>query len=141
MHSFSYFGIKAPWTSKGFKKGVEGFAYWFCTMPPAGLAGAAAGAAQSRRPKVYMGSQMIAAADARSAAAEAKGEPPVSAVMVHHFAHRYAKAKGAKETAKDRLTWHCGCAIEWSDGRCITVVELAWWSGLGGYVTSDDSSL
>ena len=85
---------------------------------------------------MQMGTNMCTAADAAAAAATLNGEEVPVVTKVHHFAHRYAKAKGQGETAKDRLTWHCGCLLEWSDGRGITIVELAWWSGLGGYVSS-----
>ena len=52
------------------------------------------------------------------------------AVRAHHFAHRYAKVK---ESLKDRLVWHAGVLLEWDHGRFTTVVELAWFRGVGGY--------
>jgi hypothetical protein len=38
----------------------------------------------------------------------------VEATKVHHFAHRYAKAK---EGVKDRIVYHSAILVEWSHGK------------------------
>lgn len=52
------------------------------------------------------------------------------ATKAHAFAHRYPVAK---ETWKDKQTWHCGVLIEWSHGLFTTLIELAWLNGCSGY--------
>ena len=47
-----------------------------------------------------------------------------------HFAHRYAKRH---ESTKDHFIWHAGVLLEWDHCRYATVIELAWWGGIGGY--------
>lgn len=52
------------------------------------------------------------------------------ATYIHAFAHRYPVEH---ETMRDKHTWHTGCFVEWSHGRFITLMELAWRDGCGGY--------
>jgi len=52
------------------------------------------------------------------------------ATKAHMVAHRYASAK---ESAKDQLTYHALLLLEWDHGLYSSVIELAWWNGLGGY--------
>lgn len=53
-----------------------------------------------------------------------------TAEKVHLFVHRYAKET---ESIKDTLTWHEAIIIEWSHGQFVTVVELGFRNGVGGY--------
>lgn len=57
------------------------------------------------------------------------GSMPI-ATNCTHFYHRYYKAK---ESTKDKLTYHCGVFLEWDHGKWGTVMELAWLNGVGGY--------
>ncbi|GMH80941.1 hypothetical protein TL16_g08759 [Triparma laevis f. inornata] len=56
---------------------------------------------------------------------EAK-EGIIEATQVHHFAHRYAKAK---EGVKDRVVYHSAILLEWSHAKHCTVFELAFLNG------------
>jgi len=49
---------------------------------------------------------------------------------IHMFSHRYAVRR--RETARDRMTYHSVCVLEWDHGRYCTVVELAYLNGIGG---------
>lgn len=49
---------------------------------------------------------------------------------IHNFAHRYPVER---ESLRDQQTWHAGVLLEWSHGRFVTLVELAWLNGCGGY--------
>ncbi len=57
-------------------------------------------------------------------------DDPVTAVKVHHFAHRYSKAK---ESTKDRVVYHGAILVEWNHGKFCTVFELAFLYGVSGY--------
>lgn len=94
-----------PSTSLGWSPNSPGFSMWYDPYAAGG-------------PRLLHGSAMVDEA------------LPVTAERVHMFAHRYAMQE---EKIKDRLSYHAALLIEWSHGRCATVVELAWWNGLGGY--------
>ena len=100
--------MRAPaWSARGWAPNEPGYAFWVRRR-------------SGEAPEVFAGRSMLAAVD-----------PAVLAVRCHYFAHRYAKPK-AKETAKDLLTYHGACLVEFSDGTA-TIFELAWLNGLGGY--------
>jgi len=98
-----------PWSAVGFAAGVPGFAFWY----------------DPRAELLAYGTNML---DALSASL--KGAPPPRMARAHLLAHRYAKEH---ESAKDKLVWHCAVVIEWVGREHVTLVELAWWGGLGGY--------
>ena len=110
----------APWSAEGYAARNPGFAFWYAGVPSSGP------------PRLFFGERMVAAAEANAAEGALRGEAAPVVERVHMFAHRYA-SDCAHETAKARLTWHAGILLEWSHGRHVTVVELAWLHGLGGY--------
>ncbi|CAE6911775.1 unnamed protein product [Symbiodinium sp. KB8] len=102
--------FRAPtWTSVGWSPSSPGFLLWHASGYGGGL---------------LHGSATVDFARSNKEAAEA------TATNVHFFTHRYAKAT---EGIKDRLIWHGAILIEWSHQRFVSVVELAWLNGLGGY--------
>lgn len=46
------------------------------------------------------------------------------------ISHRYAVAK---ESPKDKLTYHSIALLEWEHGEFCTIVEGAYLNGIGGY--------
>eukprot|EP00547_Thalassionema_nitzschioides_P005458 CAMPEP_0194202242 /NCGR_PEP_ID=MMETSP0156-20130528/2317_1 /TAXON_ID=33649 /ORGANISM="Thalassionema nitzschioides, Strain L26-B" /LENGTH=509 /DNA_ID=CAMNT_0038927679 /DNA_START=186 /DNA_END=1715 /DNA_ORIENTATION=+ len=50
---------------------------------------------------------------------------------IHMLSHRYAL--GRKESARDRITYHSVCVLEWEHGQYCSVLELAYLNGIGGY--------
>ena len=46
------------------------------------------------------------------------------------ISHRYGVAK---ETTRDKLTWHSVVLLEWEHGNFCTIVEGAYLNGIGGY--------
>ena len=95
-----------PWSQSGWSDSSTGFVFWL-----------------RRDGRLVYGEEMVSVSRGVSSAA------PLLAARVHFFSHRYAKVT---EDVRDRLTYHCGVFIEWSDGQG-SVVELAWMGGLGGY--------
>merc|ERR1712107_432822 len=53
-----------------------------------------------------------------------------TAKRAHLFVHRYAKDT---ESIEDRLTWHEAVLVEWSHEQFVTVFELGFRNGVGGY--------
>lgn len=103
--------LRAPsWSALGYSEGAPGYAFWFDLLAAGG-------------PRVHHGEHMLRALDGAEGAR-------ALATRAHLFGHRYAKAR---ESAKDRLTYHSAVLVEWSHGRHCSVVELAWLNGLGGY--------
>ena len=100
------------WTAEGWSPNSPGFFFWF-----------------ARRAD---GSPAVRHGEATLEGDEAGDLPGwgAEAVRCHHFAHRYAKQK---ETFKDKLVYHGAVLLEWKHGQHCTVVELAWYNGLGGY--------
>lgn len=94
----------APWSSIGWSPESPGFLFWF--------------EAQRPEPRVTYGMRAI----------EEVGDERCT--MVHMISHRYAVAK---ETPKDKLTWHSVVMLEWEHGKFCTIVEGAYLNGIGGY--------
>jgi hypothetical protein len=93
----------APWTAIGWSEEIPGFVFWYEPM----------------NGRLNYGTNMISLLS---------DEEYVS--MVHMVSHRYAVAK---ESPKDRLTYHSIVLLEWDHGKYCTVVEGAYLNGLGGY--------
>lgn len=94
----------APWTRAGWAPGSLGHVFWF--------------EAQNDVPRLTYGSSMVATV----------GDDKCTAV--HMISHRYYVAK---ESAKDKLTYHTVVLLEWEHGKFCTVVEGAYLNGIGGY--------
>lgn len=101
-------------TEIGYSNNNPGFLWWFRPLRQDG-------------PKLGHGERLIKALEFD---AEKTGEPLERAMKVHFFAHRYAKKV---ETPKDKITYHTGVVIEWKHGKYLTLVELAYLFGIGGY--------
>merc|ERR1719296_156601 len=52
------------------------------------------------------------------------------ATHMHVYLHRYPVAK---ETIRDKLTYHALMLFEWNHGRFTTLVELGFLQGTGGH--------
>jgi hypothetical protein len=99
----------APWTEYGWSYDSLGFAFWY--------------EAQNKNcPKVLYGEKMIAALEDKDALCTA----------IHMISHRYG-GKVKRETARDLLTYHSVCLLEWDHGEYCTVTEAAYLNGMGGY--------
>eukprot|EP00808_Paulinella_micropora_P013502 g1641.t1 len=98
-----------PWSRHGWSKDSPGKVLWYPSCRKTG----------KQPPTILYGEKLLEEASHTD-----------YATIVHMFAHRYAKAW---ERPKDRLTYHAACLLEWSHGQHMTVIELAWWNGLGGY--------
>jgi len=93
-----------PWSAVGWSQTSPGFVWWY--------------KAQDSNPRVIFGEDMVRqSSDGR-------------AVRAHLITHRYAKEQ---EYFKDKLTWHTAVLLEWDHQQFVTVVELAWLNGIGGY--------
>jgi hypothetical protein len=93
----------APWTGRGWSKDSPGFAFWYETNP---------------KRRLTFGTDMM----------KALGDDQCT--RIHMISHRYAVAR---ESPRDRLTYHSICFLEWDHGQYGTVVETAYLNGLGGY--------
>ena len=102
----------APYTAKGWSATSPGYVWWYFGQHPSG-------------PMMKYGDEMVQTVQAQGAAPKA--------VRVHHFAHRYAKPLGKKESKKDLLTYHSAVLVEWDHGQCCTVIELGLLGGVSGY--------
>jgi len=98
--------IASAWTEKGWSEDSPGFVWWF-----------------THEKNILHGEGMAEKLKASQFAA-------ACALRVYHFAHRYSVQK---ETVRDQQTWHTGVIIEWSHGAFVTLCELAWLNGCGGY--------
>eukprot|EP00854_Cymbomonas_tetramitiformis_P016542 gene16542-19648_t len=108
--------LHAPlWSLTGWSEDSPGFVFWFAAQLDAG-------------PKLSHGVKMLDML--RDSTQLASAGNVSECVRAHVFVHRYAKKV---ERPKDLLTYHAGVLLEWSHQRFTTVVELAWWNGLGGY--------
>jgi hypothetical protein len=96
----------APWTAIGWSKDSPGFVFWYQPAKPVGS-------------QLSYGTKIVLA----------MSDDEICS-MVHMVSHRYAVAK---ESAKDKLTYHSIVLLEWEHGRYCTVVEGAYLNGLGGY--------
>mmetsp|Transcript_26534 Transcript_26534/g.64671 ORF Transcript_26534/g.64671 Transcript_26534/m.64671 type:complete len:484 (+) Transcript_26534:125-1576(+) len=94
----------APWTREGWAPGNLGHVFWF--------------EAQKETPTLQYGCSMVATV----------GDEKCTAV--HMISHRYYVAK---ESAKDKLTYHSVVLLEWEHGKYCTLVEGAYLNGIGGY--------
>jgi hypothetical protein len=100
--------LRAPdWTGRGWSAESPGHVFWFDALGPV--------------PRVVHGTALLTACE---------GQRDPIAKRVSMFGHRYAKVR---ESTQDRLTWHAAALVEWDHGHFVTVVELAWLNGLGGY--------
>jgi len=95
----------APWSSRGWSQESPGFCFWY--------------EAQKEQPTLTYGTQMIQDVD-----------PDPICTNLYMVSHRYARAK---ETTKDKLTYHSLVLLEWDHGDYCTVVEAAYLNGLGGW--------
>ena len=96
----------APWTSKGWSEDSPGFAWWY--EPYHGV---------SHEPKMTYGTNMLTQL----------ADPLAVCTHIHMVSHRYAVKR---ESAKDRLTYHSVCLLEWDHGNYCTVVEMAYLNGM-----------
>jgi len=94
----------APWTRGGWAPGNLGHVFWFEAL--------------NEVPRLSYGSSMVATV----------GDD--KCVAVHMISHRYYVAK---ESAKDKLTYHSVVLLEWDHGKFCTLVEGAYLNGIGGY--------
>jgi hypothetical protein len=99
----------APWTEHSWSNDSLGFAFWY-------------EAQNSNSAKVLYGEKMIPALKDKDAICTA----------IHMISHRYG-GKDKRETARDLLTYHSICLLEWDHGRYCTVTEAAYLNGMGGY--------
>lgn len=101
--------LRAPaWSSIGYSPKSHGFVLFYDLS--------------QETPRVLHGTDIVNALGAQGASTTMQ--------HVHHFGHRYAKLR---ESAIDRITYHSALVIEWHPTRNLSVVELAWRNGLGGY--------
>lgn len=92
----------APWTAKGWREDSPGFVFWYEAQRKEG-------------PRVVYGTDLTTTlGDDRC-------------TMIHMISHRYAVAR---ETPRDRLTYHSVCLLEWEHGEYCTVVEAAYLNGI-----------
>lgn len=96
----------APWTSIGWSKDSPGFVFWYEPMHPGGS-------------RLKYGTDLVEAVTTDDIC-----------TAVHMVSHRYAVAR---ESPKDKLTYHSIVLMEWDHGMYCTVVEGAFLNGLGGY--------
>lgn len=102
--------LRAPaWSLRGYAANVPGFVFWY----------------NPHRRSLSYGISVLKCLDELTSAASLP-----RAHRVHLIAHRYAKEH---ESTKDKLVYHCVVVIEWQGYGHLTLVELAWWGGLGGY--------
>uniref|UniRef100_A0A7S1UNC8 Uncharacterized protein n=1 Tax=Grammatophora oceanica TaxID=210454 RepID=A0A7S1UNC8_9STRA len=96
-----------PWTKKGWSQDSPGFLFWYQYHHPSG-------------PRVDFGTSAL------------KTVGDAQCTTVHMFSHRYAVGS-RKETPRDKLTYHSVALLEWDHGKFMTVVEVAFLNGIGGY--------
>lgn len=96
----------APWTAIGWSKDSPGFVFWYEPMHDGG-------------PRLNYGTDIVSTMS-----------DDEICTMVHMVSHRYAVAK---ESPKDRFTYHSIVLLEWEHGEYCTVIEGAYLNGLGGY--------
>jgi hypothetical protein len=104
--------VSQTWVNVGWAPDSPGFVFWYSDQRGCG-------------PQTLFGEQLYA----HLRQDELHGS--AQATFIHSLAHRYPVGK--TETVRDRQTWHAASLLEWSHGRYITLVELAWRHGLGGY--------
>ena len=93
----------APWTGRGWSPEAQGHCFWF-----------------RHDGRLAYGTQLL----------DDHLEDSVRCTHVHMLSHRYAVAR---ESPRDRLTYHSICLLEWDAGEYCTVVEAAYLNGIGGY--------
>jgi hypothetical protein len=94
-----------PWTASGWSPDSPGFCYWY---------------EPQHENRLSYGTNIL----------QMVQDGP-TCTYVHMIAHRYAVQ--GRESPRDRLTYHSVCLLEWDHGQYCTVVELAFFNGLGGY--------
>jgi len=97
--------VAPSWTAKGWSPQSPGYAFWFEAQLQSG-------------PRLSYGKNMT--------------ETVEHAVCqnIHMISHRYAVKH---ESPKDLVTYHSICVLEWEHGRYVTIVEVAFLNGIGGY--------
>ena len=96
-----------PWTSMGWSQDSPGFVFWFERQRPEG-------------PRLSYGTNLL------------KTLGDEICTTIHMVSHRYAVLR---ESARDRLTYHSVCFLEWDHGNYGTVVEAAYLNGVVSYLT------
>jgi hypothetical protein len=93
----------APWTGHSWSATSPGHVFWY----------------EAQVPRLSYGTNML----------KVLSEDTLC-THIHMVSHRYAVAR---ESPKDRLTYHSLCLLEWDHGQYCTVVEAAYLNGIGGY--------
>lgn len=104
--------LSPSWKKKGWSKRSPGFVWWFS---PSALCGGSVGCG------VVFGENLVEVLQG------AQGQ----AQKVHYLVHRYPVDR--VETLRDVQTWHAAVVIEWSHEKFVTLFELSWLNGIGGY--------
>jgi len=110
------FELQEPsWTKLGWSEDNPGFVFWF-TPQSAGKEG--------EGPIVRFGDKMLKAAT-----------PNKIAKRVYAFAHRYPRKSSFNPAVKIRgaLTYHTAILVQWEGDAHMSIIELAWLNGIGGY--------
>lgn len=97
----------SPWTSFAWAKDNPGFVFWYEPHHTSG-------------PRFTYGMELTRKLSDRDICTN-----------IHMLSHRYAT--GRKESARDRITYHSVCVLEWDHGKYCSVLELAYLNGIGGY--------
>lgn len=103
--------LAPKWFTIGWEPDSPGYVCWFSE--------------QHGEPRLLCGSKMLDTMD--------NDEPLLrngQVTKVHQYVHRYPVAH---ETTRDKMTYHALLVVEWSHGKFLTLLELAFLNGLGGY--------
>lgn len=107
--------LRAPTSSaRGWSERSPGFVFWVEGM-----------SVDEKSPSL----KVTYGTDIRSNSTE-DGDP--ACTMVHMINHRYATGDRT-ESAKDKLTYHSIALLEWEHRKYVSVVEIGYLNGLGGY--------
>lgn len=104
--------LAPKWSTIGWAPKSPGFAYWFSQQ-------------HDEKPRILFGEKMLETLEDDTVTTRT-----AYVTRVHNYVHRYPVAK---ETARDRITFHALTVVEWSHSQFVTLLELAWLNGLGGY--------
>mmetsp|Transcript_26562 Transcript_26562/g.30385 ORF Transcript_26562/g.30385 Transcript_26562/m.30385 type:complete len:168 (+) Transcript_26562:1-504(+) len=121
--------LRAPgWTAQGWSQDSPGYVYWYTGPDIRDV------------PRLVFGTNIIKDFEKERYENSKNGmlsllnpqsvEPSPKCVRVHMISHRYSLLE---ENLKDRVTYHSFALLEWDHGKHCTVIELAYFNGLGGY--------